>query len=663
MGPVTAWSLPTEYPRLSGTVGFDIETRDPLISTHGPGWAFHDKGEICGFAFTWGKKGQRQSQYFPMTHREGPNLDRKMTLRWLRDTFKQTSLTTIVHGSMYEKGWLRREGIPIKGKVFDTQSAAPILDEYRFGYGLDALSKDYLGRGKDEDVLRNYAYSLKKVNEKTGRLIKAYKTVEQIKSNLWRFPASIVGPYGEVDSANTLDLWDLFEPMLHEQDAMKLFDVETRLIDVLIEMRWRGIRVQTDEVEQAIVRLRKEQAVIQKQLDSAAGFHMDVNNNDDLVRAFRSDGITMPKTKTGRDSFKKGWLDTVDTPLGKLVNGVRRIDKAVGTFLEGCVLFKTIDGRVHGQFHPQKSDDGGAVTGRFSGSTPNLQFLPARDKEIKRLVRGAFLPEEGEEWAASDYSQQEPRLTVHFAVLGHIQGARKAQKAYIDDPDMDYHRFMADLTGLERDYAKIINLGVGYGMGGAKLCHSLKLPTKFIEVPERDRAGNYTLDPDTGERVMKMIEVAGDEGQAILDQYHENAPFVKGLSQDCMKRAKKRGYVMTLLGRRCRLTNGAKGWGRQDWYYKAMNKLIQGSAADQTKLAMLACWDAGYVPKVTVHDELGFSVPDRKTARHIAELMENCVTLQVPSKVDVELGPSWGLAAEQLKSEQEEDPNLWEEAA
>jgi len=631
--------LGPRFPRLSGVVGFDIETRDPLLKTLGPGWCFPDAGDIVGYAFAWGAD---DAEYYPVGHEGGGNLPRRGVERFVRDTLTNSSVTLVVHNSLYEKGWLRRGGIPMRGRVYDTQTAAPLVDEYRFSYALDALAKDYLGRGKDETALLAYGRSLTTVNA-NGRTVKAYRTIRDIKTNLWRFPADQVRTYGAADARAALDLWTVFEPLVRRDGQWELFEMETRLIDVLIEMRWRGVRVQHDEVVQAIARLEREQAQLQRALDRAAGFHVDVNLEPLLSKAFRAEGIIPPQTaKSGRDSFRKGWLDTVDTPLGRLVNGVRRIEKAINTFLKGCILDKTVHGRVHPTFHPQKSDEGGAVTGRFSGSNPNFQFLPARDKEVKRLVRGALLPEEGAEWAACDYSQQEPRLTVHYAVLGGVRGAKTAQRRYIEHPDMDYHQFMAELTGLERDRVKPINLGVGYGMGGAKLCRSLGLPTKFITKPDRA----------TGKP--REIEVAGDEGQAILDQYHANAPFVRGLSDLCARKAEQRGYVTTLMGRRCRLSGGKHGYGRQDWFYKAMNRLIQGSAADQTKLAMLACWDAGYVPLVTVHDELGFSVPDRTTARTIATLMENCVTLQVPSKVDVELGPSWGLAAEQLQSETED---------
>jgi len=243
------------------------------------------------------------------------------------------------------------------------------------------------------------------------------------------------------------------------------------------------------------------------------------------------------------------------------------------------------------------------------------------------------MPEPGQQWAACDYSQQEPRLMVHYAEAAGVAGARKAGEAYRGNPATDFHQFVADLTGLPRSKAKIINLGLAYGMGGAKLCLDLGLPVASVE---------RTL---PNGQVRKFL-VAGPEGQALLDQYHHHAPFVRGLTDACTRRAVRRRWIRTLGGRLCRF--GVEGDPKtRDWAYpyQAMNRLIQGSAADQTKQAMLELWKQGIVPLIQVHDELGASVESRDEATRIQHIMEHCVELRVPSKVDVELGPNWGEAA------------------
>jgi DNA polymerase I-like protein with 3'-5' exonuclease and polymerase domains len=644
------------------TFALDLETRDPLLDERGPGWCFNDStpGYVVGYAVAT----KEWADYYPVKHEGGGNVSNPAGVkRWVADALKEPSNTVIVHNYAYDAGWCRREGIPIRATVRDTQGAAPLINEYRRQYKLDYLAKDYLGVGKDEAPLVAYikkmnalvraeatrqfgldrkapAHEKAEARKRINRYIMDHKW--HPKGDLWRMPGNIVHPYGKQDGRVTYDLWGVLEPLLHAEELWDVFLMETRLLPVLLEMRARGVRVATDEVEQAVARMKREQAALQRQMDQYIG-PISVWAEADLSRLAKHIGVVPGKTPTGKDSFRKEWVATQTHPAMALLKNIRRLDKSRSTFLEGYVLDKQVNGRVHGQFHPQKSDEGGAVTGRFSATHPNLQNLPARDKVIKGLVRGAFLPEEGEEWAACDYSQQEPRLTVHYAYIAGCKGARKARKQYVENPDMDYHQFMADITGLARDEVKPINLGVGYGMGPAKLCRSLGLPTKWIEVTRYDKK--------TGKERKETIEVAGDAGQAILDAYHENAPFVRALTDECQRRAKERGYIKTLAGRRCRLNDAEYG----HWTYKAMNRLIQGSAADQTKLAMIACWDAGLVPLVTVHDELGFSVPDRGVARQIAQIMETCVELEVPSKADVELGPSWGQAAEKLKSEQDEE--------
>ncbi len=648
-----------DFPRLTGkvTFAFDSEVKDDgLAKDMGPGWCWPDFGYVVG----WSLAVADQDWYFPIKHEGGGNLPEAGVRRFIKDALKNTSATCIMMNRTYDEGWARRERIPVRCRVVDVKTAAPLLDEYKRKYSLDAIAAEYLGITKDDRALEEYC-------KKQNQMLRAEAVRQQPgadnakwrarylkerkwhpKEDLWRMPADVVAPYAKLDARLTYDAWFKLVPLLHEQNLWELFLLESSLLPILIEMRWRGIRVATDAVEQAVTRMKREQAVLQRELDVLAGRPVSVWAEADLAGLFRDAGLVPAKTPTGKDSFRADWLKVQDHALARGVLGIRKLDKARGVFLEGYVLNKQVHGRVHGEFHPQKSDDGGAVTGRFSASSPNLQNLPARNKEIKQLVRGAFLPEEGQEWAACDYSQQEPRLTVYYAALTRpaLRGARKAAQQYMENPDLDYHQFMADITGMERDRVKPINLGVGYGMGPAKLCRSLGLPTVWIELPSRRNP-----------KKMELVEVAGEEGQAILDQYHENAPFIRGLTKACQARAKQNGFIRTILGRRCRLSDsGYKG----DFTYKAMNRLIQGSAADQTKKAMVACWEAGLVPLVAVHDELGFSVGEHREARRIAELMETCLPLRIdqdlyiPSKVDVELGPNWGAAAEKLKSEQEE---------
>ena len=163
-------------------------------------------------------------------------------------------------------------------------------------------------------------------------------------------------------------------------------------------------------------------------------------------------------------------------------------------------------------------------------------------------------------------------------------------------------------------------------MGSAKLAKSIGMPTKFITLSSG-----------------KMLEVAGDEAQAVLDKFNGQLPFVSQLAKMCEGKAKRVGYLKTLTGRRCRFP-WVEEEKRYDWVFKALNRLIQGSSADQTKLAMVEADAAGFRLQLQIHDEIALSVDDREQGEALGKLMCECIDLNVPSKVDVEIGPSWGEA-------------------
>ena len=357
---------------------------------------------------------------------------------------------------------------------------------------------------------------------------------------------------------------------------------------------------------------------------------VDVWASTSVAKAFDKAGLTYPRTqKTNAPSFTGKWLESLNHGLPKLVVQARKLQKIRSAFIENMILEHSHNGRIHGQMHPLRGDSGGTVSGRFSYSTPNLQQVPARDPVLGPLVRGLFLPEEGHKWGAFDYSQQEPRLTVHYAARMKLPGAEEAVSAYKDD-DADFHQIVADMAGITRKDAKVINLSLSYGMGKAKLIQAL---------------GINELEAD-----------------ALFNNYHSKVPFIKELTLSCSRKAENVGYIKTLLGRRCRFDkyeprnekNTALPYEqafdeygpniRRAFTYRAFNRLIQGSAADMTKQAMLDMWNEGIVPHIQVHDELDVSVQNKEESRKIVDIMENCVDLAVPSKVDAEIGDTWGTA-------------------
>ena len=607
------WFMPSEYPDLTGykQIAVDLETYDPNLTTLGPGWARND-GYIVGVAVAAGD----YYGYFPIRHQNGHNLDPKMTMRWLQRQMATPHIDKIMHNATYDAGWLRAEGVNIEGRIIDTMITGAIVDENRWSYSLNNLGKDYVDMRKDERLLRAAA-------KEWGF---------DPKSEMWRLPPKYVGGYAEQDAVLTLKLWERLRIELDQQDLWNIWNLETSLIPLMVEMRARGVRVDLDGAEKAQVMLRQRTKDLRALIKDKSGVDIDPWASASVAKMFDALNLEYPKTEKGAPSFTKQYLNAHPHELCRALVKLREFDKADGTFIE-TIMRHEHKGRIHTEFHQLRSDDGGTVTGRFSSSSPNLQQIPARDPEIKAMIRGLFIPEEGCRWGSYDYSSQEPRLLVHWAA-SLPEGMRHSM---VDDivrryhtENVDLHQMVADLAGISRKQAKVVNLGIMYGMGKAKLANQLGIST--------------------------------EEAEALLATHHERVPFVKGLAEVASQQAEKYGSIRTLLGRKCRfhlwepkfgynkplpLEEARKEYGlalRRAFTYKALNKLIQGSAADQNKQAMADCHREGLVPMLTVHDELCFSVESDEQSARITDIMENGLghVLKVPSKVDVALTSNWG---------------------
>jgi len=608
--PRSDWVAPDILPDLSSAsrIAVDLETKDPNLRVSGPGWATGN-GHVTGIAIAtdgW-------SGYLPIRHEGGGNLDAGFVFRWLNKSLS-TNCDKIFHNALYDVGWLRREGVTLNGKIQDTVIAAPLIDENRRQYSLNSLGLDYCKEIKDETLLTEAA--------------KSYGV--DPKAEMYKLPAKFVGEYAEQDAVLTLKLWDKLKKLLEIQKLEPIYELESSLIPLLVEMRWRGVRVDVNKAEETVAKLKQQEKDCIKQIKYKYGVDVDVWASASVAKAFDKAGLTYPRTqKTNAPSFTGKWLEGLDHGLPKLVVEARKLQKIRSAFIENMILEHSHNGRIHGQMHPLRGDSGGTVSGRFSYSTPNLQQVPARDPILGPLVRGLFLPEEDHVWGAYDYSQQEPRLTVHYASTMNLPGSDEAVSAYRHD-DADFHQIVADMAGIARKDAKVINLSLSYGMGKNKLIQAL---------------GINEL-----------------EAEALFNNYHSKVPFIKELTLSCSRRAENVGEITTLLGRKCRfdmyearnektqplpMDKAIEEYGqniRRAFTYRAFNRLIQGSAADMTKQAMLDLWKEGIVPHIQVHDELDISVKNKEESRKIVEIMETCVDLNVPSKVDAEIGDTWGTA-------------------
>ena len=612
--PDVEWFMPSEFPDLTRhtLMAIDLETRDPQLTEMGPGWATKN-GEIIGIAVAAGDF----SGYFPIAHANGPNLDKKLTLRWLQKQLATPHMTKVMHNASYDTGWLMAEGVNIQGPIIDTMLSAPLLDENRMSYRLDLLGKDYLGMRKDEKVLRQAA---------------AEWGIDP-KSEMWKLPARYVGVYAEADAVLTLKLWERLKPMLEEQSLMSVLTLEHRVLPAVIEMRMRGVKVDLDKAEQAKRELRKRANEMSDWIGRESGVKVDPWSAASVQKMFDALGLEYPRTEAGAPSFTKQFLQAMEHPVAKALVTLREMDKADSTFIDSILRYQK-NGRIHCEMHQLRSDDGGTVTGRFSSSNPNLQQIPARDPYIKKVIRGLFVPEDGCKWGSFDYSSQEPRLLVHFAASHPDTERDPLVKSIVEEyqrGDADLHQMVADMAGISRKAAKTINLGIMYGMGVGKLANQLGL--------------------------------SDVQAKALMAEYQEKVPFVKKLATLASTRAEREGRIRTILGRLCRFDlwepatfgynkpmkyddaqreYGGMGRLRRAFTYKALNRVIQGSAADQNKLAMAECYEEGLVPLLTVHDELCFNVESDEQAARITKIMEEGLSLKVPSKVDQELGNNWG---------------------
>ena len=607
--PEAEWSSPSSLPDLTGQkeVAIDLETCDPWLKTHGPGWAFKNRGHIIGIAVaTEGWKG-----YFPVAHQIGANLDKEVVYRWLQKQLSADN-SKVFHNAQYDLGWLMNEGFTVNGDLHDTMMAAPLLNENEYSYSLNNLGKTYLNEQKDESMLTEAANAF---------------NVDS-KSEMYKLPPEYVGSYAEQDADLTYRLWQILKEGINKENISDVYNLEISLLPALIAMRKRGVLIDTDRAQQVKKKLFSEERKLTKEIKKWYGTEPDLWAAQSLSQVFDRAGLDYPRTpKINAPSFTATWLENHEHKLPLAIAKARKLNKARTTFIDKMILDHLVDGRIHGELHPLRSDNGGTVTGRFSCSNPNLQQVPARDPLIGPLIRSLFIPEEGTHWGCFDYSQQEPRLTVHYSVLTQQEGAEEAAADY-HDTDADFHQIVADMANISRKEAKTINLGLSYGMGKDKL--------------------------------IKQLGISVEEADRLFDQYHQRVPFIRGLRDSASRLGANRGYVKTLLGRKCRfnlyepldrratpypLEKATEEYGsklKRAYTYKAMNRLIQGSAADMTKKAMLNLYEEGILAHTQVHDELNISVKNKEECEKVVQIMKDCVKLEVPNKVDAEVGKNWG---------------------
>ncbi len=636
------------------TVAVDIETYDPNLKTKGLG-AIRNDGFICGIAVATGK----ETAYFPLRHSDifiDFKRDEKIWDVLNEKIFQNENITKVFHNAMYDVCWIRAvTGMKMKGRIVDTMIAASVVDENRFKYSLDSLSKDYLNEEK-------YKYDLQqKTLEWSGG------TVKDPMTNMHKLPASIVKEYAKQDVNLTYKLWNLFDKKIDEvlyikedgeqKTCRQIFELETKLFLCLVDMKFKGVRIDVAKAIEFGRHLKKRREQILKAIESLTTVRVDIWAAASIKKLLDhlhiKDYKVTPKSKMPQ--LPKDYLKTHSNKCLRMIAKAREYDKAANTFIDGLLEY-VHEGRIHADINQIRSDSGGTVTGRFSMSNPNLQQIPAKGF-IGQKMRELFIPEDGCKWGSFDYSQQEPRIVVHYAIKLGLPGTENLQEEF-DKDDADFHQIVADMANISRKQAKTINLGLFYGMGKIKLQKELGLDQR--------------------------------QARELFNEYHGRVPFVRQLSQELIQFAKDNRLLFTLYDRFCRFdkwetTN--KEWNPEinrfnevplytekqareafkaemldkykenkidsnymDYFdryytpaftYKALNRLIQGSAADMTKKAMVDLYEKGIIPHIQIHDELCFSITDHEPEL-IKNTMEQTIPLEVKNKVDFESGPNWG---------------------
>jgi DNA polymerase I-like protein with 3'-5' exonuclease and polymerase domains len=648
-------------------VAVDLETYDPDLKKHGSG-AILGKGFVVGIALAYGDK----KFYIPLNHKENKSGGHPPNHVWKilnKKIFQNEKVTKVFHNAMYDVCWIRAVTKKmVKGPIVDTMIAASVIDENRMRYSLDSLAKDYKIGSKNKYDLEEKALDQHGISDPM--------------SNMHKLPHSLIRDYAEQDVNLTLKLWNKFEkiiktPVKTESKSKKtlenIFNLETRLFPCLVDMRFKGVRIDEKKAETLGKDLEKRKERIVRGIKKRTGIPVEIwaakSIQELLVQQDIKDYKKTPKS--GQVSLSKSYLESHSNIYLRLIARARQYDKLINVFVDGILKF-VHKGRIHAEINQIRSERGGTVTGRFSMRNPNLQQIPARGK-YGNIIRSLFLPEEGQDWISVDYSQQEPRLVIHYALKNGMRGVEDLAEQYKKNPTTDFHALVAALAKITREQAKTINLGLFYGMGKNKLAHTLELDD--------------------------------EESKELFDQYHRKVPFIRELSTGLQKFAERNKNIFTLEDRFCRFDKWEpidKEWDKErkifvysdyeeidgrtqivknpvpimslkqakDHYlatrsrrqevndpnceyfekyyrpaftYKALNRLIQGSAADMTKKAMVELHEQGIVPHIQIHDELCLSIDSEETASIIKETMEKAIILLIPNKVNYKKGKNWGI--------------------
>lgn len=549
---------------------------------------------------------------------------------WFQDLIRSGRVKKWVnHNIKFDIHFLREVGIELPLDRCDcTMVRGALINEHEPTYALDFLARKYCGVSKDDQIY-----------EEMAKLFGGRPTRAAQMPNISRAPAHVVAPYAKQDvvAANALYLWQQAE--IERQNLHQVHRLERELMPVIVHMETEGVPVDVEQAEEAVRSLTERIKNAQRDLDSQAGFEVNPNPSGSITQLFQPkkgedgewyliDGTRADKTEGGKASINADCLRRMKHPAASMILGLRKMLKTRDTFLLGHILGHHEDGIIHCNYNQTKNDaEAGTGTGRLSITNPALQQIPSRDVAIKSIVRPIFKADLGAKWLGLDWSQFEFRVANHYGQVPAIL------KAYAENPNLDFHQLVSDMTGIPRNaqYAggpssKAINLGLAFNMGSGRLAQECGLP--------------YTEEKmDNGNVYLK----AGPEAMALFEKYHAANPGMRNTAQKASSIAKERGYVHSIFGRHIRFPGG-------QFVHKASGLIYQATSADCMKMKLielhkyLTHHECGRL-LLTVHDEVGISLDDdcEHHAQEIARIYTTFDGIECPIKLRVPITCDWGI--------------------
>ena len=561
------------------------------------------EAEIVGVSFS---TAPGEAAYVPVAHDypDAPEqLDRNDVLNALKPILESETIKKVGQHLKYDKNVLANYDINLQGIAFDTMLESYVLNSTATRHDMDSLAMAYL-------------------NHKTIHFEEiAGKGAKQLTFN--QIDLNEAAPYAAEDADVTLrlhhEIWSRLEK--HEELKKLLLDVEVPLASVLSRMEQLGVFIDSQKLNQQSQDLAKRIKELEASVHDAAGETFNLGSTKQLQQILfeKLDLPVIKKTPKGAPSTSEEVLQelALDYPIPKMIMEYRGLTKLKNTYTDK--LPKMINhrtGRVHTSYHQAVT-----ATGRLSSTDPNLQNIPIRTEEGRR-VRQAFVPRDGFKIVAADYSQIELRIMAHLSkdkglldAFSEGKDIHRATASEVFDTPLD------DVTADQRRSAKAINFGLIYGMSAFGLSRQLNIPR--------------------------------NDAQSYMDLYFERYPGVLRYMDETREHAKEKGYVETVFGRRLYLpdikaSNGARRKGAER---AAINAPMQGTAADIIKLAMLKVDE--WIQKeasddvfmmMQVHDELVFEIRESvvdEMKHNIVSLMEQAATLSVPLQVEAGVGENW----------------------